>query len=96
MHLRTYAAALAVALLLSGCSLLPDLSWGPKHEPHAVAYNQNSVQSLALGRHYQAQGRFELARETFLHGLATARDQEMKETLAAELEATDRLILSNR
>lgn len=96
MHLKTSFAAITVALLLPGCSLMPDVSWSPKSEAHAVAYNQNSVQSLALGRHYQAQGRFELARETFLHGLATARDQEMKETLAAELEATDRLILSNR
>jgi len=94
--MKTTLAALTASLLLAGCSMLPGLDFGPDHEARSVPYHENSVNNLALGRYYQAQGRFVLARETFLHGLATARNDEMKERLAAELEATDRLILSNR
>ncbi len=96
MRITTYIAALALAVLVSGCSLFSGFGSEQPREAHAVAYNQNAVQSLALGRHYQAAGRFVLARETFLHGLATARDEDLRQTLAAELDATDRLILSDR
>jgi len=99
MRTKTVTTALAAALvatLLAGCSLWPGLASGPRSAPHPVPYNENSVHCLALGRQYQAQGRFELARETFMHGLATARDDDMRESLAQELEATDRIILSNR
>lgn len=96
MNLKITIAALAAVTMLTGCAAWDSLSFGPKHEVHPVAFHENSVNSLALGRYYQAQGRFELARETFLHGLATARNDDMKERLAEELEATDRLILSNR
>jgi hypothetical protein len=92
-------AAALLALLLEGCSLWQAIApapAAPRTEPRAMAYNENSVRCLALGRRYQAEGRFELARETFMHGLATARDDAMRETLSREVEATDRIILSNR
>ncbi|WP_035250926.1 hypothetical protein [Desulfocurvus vexinensis] len=92
----TALAALLAALLLASCSLWPGLGSGPRSAPHPVPYNEHSLRCLALGRQYQAQGRFELARETFMHGLAAARDDDMRESLAQELEATDRIILSNR
>lgn len=91
----TALAALLAALLLAGCSL-PGMGSGPRSAPHPVPYSEHSLRCLALGRQYQAQGRFELARETFMHGLAAARDDDMRESLAQELEATDRIILSNR
>lgn len=97
MNIKGFLLMLAAAALLSGCSALP---WEQDAEPaphaHVLPYNGNSVNSLALGRHYQAQGRFELARETFMNGLATAREEDMRRLLAAEIEATDRLILSQR
>lgn len=96
MKLTPWIAAIALAAAVSGCAALGELDFRPSREAHAVPYHENSLNSLALGRHYQAHGRFELARETFLHGLATARNDDMKERLAAELEATDRLIMSNR
>ncbi|MCK9239859.1 hypothetical protein [Desulfocurvus sp.] len=89
-------AAALLALLLGGCSLWQAVAPAPKAAPHPVAYHEHAVRCLALGREYQAQGRHELARETFMHGLAAARDDAMRDTLARELEATDRIILSNR
>ena len=96
MNLKTYILALLAAAALSGCSILESVDLGPRHEAHALPYHENSLSSLELGRHYQAAGRYELARETFLQGLATARHDDMKMRLASELEATDRLVLSSR
>lgn len=98
MNIKAFLAATFVACILSGCSglNLDFMKSEADAEPHALAYHENSLNCLALGRHYQSQGRFELARETFLHGLATSRDKEMQKRLAAEIEATDRLIMSNR
>ncbi|MBU1003243.1 MAG: hypothetical protein KKE73_12085 [Proteobacteria bacterium] len=93
MNIKGFLLTLTIATLLSGCSL----PWAePVQGAHALPYHENSVNSLALGRHYQAQGRFELARETFMNGLATARDEDMRRRLALEIESTDRLILSQR
>ena len=94
MNIKAFVAAACVACVLSGCA---GLDFGSDdNAPHAMAYHENSLNCLALGRHYQTEGRFELARETFLHGLATARDTNLRRRLASEIEATDRLILSNR
>ncbi|BBD07884.1 hypothetical protein [Desulfovibrio ferrophilus] len=93
MNMKYFLLTLTIATMLSGCSM----PWSaPEQGAHALPYHENSVNSLALGRHYQTQGRFELARETFLNGLATSRDEEMRKRLALEIEATDRLILSQR
>lgn len=97
MNWKLYISALAMALALSGCSnILETIGFGPNYEPHGVPYHENSVNSLAKGRQFQAEGRYELARETFLQGLATARDKDLRARLADEIEATDRLILSKR
>jgi len=95
MNFKGFALALALAALLSGCSGLPWFNQKTQ-EAHMVPYHGNSVNCLVLGRHYQAEGRFELARETFTNGLATAKDKEMRRILAEEIEATDRMILSQR
>lgn len=92
MNIKAFLAAACAACVLSGCGL--DL--GSRAKVHALPYHENSLSCLALGREYQSQGRFELARETFMHGLATSRDEVMRKHLAEEIEATDRLILSDR
>ncbi|WP_461210531.1 hypothetical protein [Desulfocurvus sp. DL9XJH121] len=95
MNIRLFLVAVCAACALSGCAALDALDFGsPK--VHALPYQENALSCLALGREYQSQGRFELARETFLHGLAMSRNEDMRHRLAEEIEATDRLILSSR
>lgn len=96
MNIKGFLLMLAVATLLSGCSLSWPTWSKPAQGAHVLPYHENSVNCLALGRHYQAQGRFELAREAFMNGLATARNEDMRHRLAQEIESTDRLILSQR
>lgn len=97
MNWKKWIIAALALLTLGGCSnLLETIGFAPNYEPHGVPYHENSLNSLAQGRQYQTQGRYELARETFLQGLATARDKDLRARLAEEIEATDRLILSRR
>ncbi len=83
-------------LLLNGCYWLK-----PQNKPivhkHVVRHSEVlAKQWLQLGQYYQEHNRFELARETFLHGLAVTQSTKMREVLKDEIEATDKLILSNR
>ena len=91
MEPKRIALVLAVALLLSGCGMFT-----PKPRPEAVPYDDAALYNFQLGRHYQTRGRLELARDRFLQALATARNDDMRERAAEEIEATDRLIRSQR
>jgi len=93
MRTKQLILALAAALLLSGCGWM---SQGPKQRPEAVPYDDAALYNFQLGRHYQSRGRLELARDRFLQALATADNPDMRERAAREIEATDRLIRSQR
>lgn len=92
MPMKKLIPALAVALLLSGCGWFSS----PKPRPEAVPYDDAALYNFQLGRHYQSRGRLELARDRFLQALATADNPDMRERAAREIEATDRLIRSQR
>lgn len=59
-------------------------------------YSENSLNNLHIGRQYLAQGRYELAREHFLMGLASARNGAMRQRLSQELQAAERMIQAQR
>ncbi len=92
MQLRQFALALTVALLLAGCDGLMTA----KPRPEAVPYDDAALYNFQLGRHYQSRGRLEMARDRFLQALATARNPDMRQRAAEEIEATDRLIRTQR
>lgn len=52
--------------------------------------------NLSLGRQYMAQGRYELAKRHLLMALAGAKDEEMRQTLASDIENADRMIRLDR
>lgn len=91
MRLKLFLAALVLAMFACGCNgvLLPE-------KTTQKAYNGNAVHNYALGRRYQAEGRFELARERYLQAMAMARDEEFRTLLAQEIESTDKAIRSLR
>ncbi|NJB66954.1 hypothetical protein GGQ74_000594 [Desulfobaculum xiamenense] len=96
MTTKSRIAALALTALLAGCSAggvspLVDVS-----RADALPYHELALHNLTLGREYQVQGRFELARQTFLQGLATAQNDDMRAVLSQEIENTDRLIRTKR
>ncbi|MGE4299352.1 MAG: hypothetical protein AB7E47_15155 [Desulfovibrionaceae bacterium] len=62
----------------------------------SMPYHEHALYNFQLGRGYMAQGRYELARERYLLALAVARDDAMRMRLSEELDAVDRLILSQR
>lgn len=77
---------LAVAILMNGCggrvATVPD--------------SDEAIQNWHLGRDYQAQGRYELAREHYLLAIAAARTADVHDALARELAVVDRQLRSLR
>jgi hypothetical protein len=72
-------------------------SWVKRNpEPQALPYKGTALHNMKLGRGYQAEGRYELARDRFLQALALAEHEDMKDAVIKELEATDKLIRSQR
>lgn len=100
--MRTFTAiVLAVLLtaplpLLLGCAKEPPPQPLPRQRFSAPPYHQNTVQNFTLARIYMSRGRFELAREHLLLALASARDENMREQLAFELEAVEKMIATRR
>ena len=88
------AMALSLLLALSPAGCVGTVSGG--ENVVSAPYNGNAMQNFYLGRTYMAQGRYELAREHLLAGLASAEDEEMRQRLAMELEAIDKIIASRR
>lgn len=50
------------------------------------------ISNWTLAREYQDQGRFELAKEHYLLALASARTQEVQQTLQREIHVVDRML----
>lgn len=68
-------------------------------EQHAlitVPYHAQALNNFYMGRDYAAQGRYELAREYYLLALASARNDQLRQSLVYELNAVDRLIKTLR
>lgn len=88
--MKIRAVILLMLLALAGCSTAkePDMVGAPYHE--------NALYNYYLGRDYMARGRYELARERFLLALACSRNEDMRLMAAAELEAAQRQIESQR
>ncbi len=100
--MRTFTA-IVLAILLSaplpsmlGCTKEPPPQPVPRQRFSAPPYHQNTVQNFTLARIYMSRGRFELAREHLLLALASARDENMREQLAFELEAVEKMIATRR
>jgi len=89
MRLKQYLLTCIAALMLLGPVALAGCA-GPQAE--AVPYHGHALYNFHLGRKYQAEGRYEMARDRFLQAMATAEDQEMRTRLAREIEAADKLI----
>ena len=64
--------------------------------PAAAPYNENALNNLFIGRTYLAQGRYALAKEHFLIGLASAEDPEVRAQLRHEVQAADMMITIQR
>lgn len=93
MRLKTAAALLLTATILGCASSAPPPEPVP---PAAGYYDANALEQFALARSYQSQGRHVLAREHLLQALALADNEDFKEMVALEIEATDRAIRSKR
>lgn len=74
-------------VLLTGCA---------RPQAEAVPYHAHALHNFYLGRKYQAQGRYEMARDRFLQALATAEDAKMRARLVKEIQAADKLIKLQR
>lgn len=53
---------------------------------------EETVYNWSQARDYQAQGRYELARQHYLLALAAARTAESQQTLQRELDSVDRML----
>ncbi|THB71833.1 MAG: hypothetical protein D6E12_00555 [Desulfovibrio sp.] len=95
--LTLIALALLASAGLAGCSAGVQYTGGNQDAEIAGApYHEHAMQNLLLGRRYMAQGRYELARERFLIGLAAAQNPEMKRILAQEVQGCDMMVQSQR
>ncbi len=90
-------------LLICFMAMLSGCGWVGSAEPedpqlHTVAlpYHEAAVSNMVLARSYMQEGRFELAKERLLIALSAARDDTLKQTLAVDLQAVDRMIRSRR
>ncbi len=57
---------------------------------------EETVYNWSQARDYQAQGRYELARQHYLLALAAARTAESQQTLQRELDSVDRMLEAMR
>lgn len=61
-----------------------------------VQESEESIANWTLAREYQAEGRFELARQYYLLALASSRTPQTQMTLQRELDSVDRKIQAKR
>ena len=93
MRLKQYLLTCVAALMLLGPVALTGCA---KPQAEAVPYHGYALHNFHLGRKYQAEGRYEMARDRFLQALATAEDTDMRMRLAKEIQAADKLIRLQR
>ncbi len=86
----TLLTTLLLACLLTGL-------WScAKREVATTNYHEHTMQNFYLARKYESEGRYELAKERLLLAMASAKDGEMRQTLAQELDAVDKMIKTQR
>lgn len=88
---------LIVMVALSGCDAMKcntttTVQRPAEYQVVASPYSSNSMQNLYIGRQYVSQQRYELAKEHFLLGLASAEHENMREQLVSEITAVNRLL----
>ena len=85
-------------LLLLACLALPALTAlaGCGKQVASVPESDEALHNWHQGRTYQAQGRYELAREHYLLALAAARSDDVRDALAREVDVVDRQIKTLR
>ncbi|NCC25662.1 MAG: hypothetical protein EOM25_10790 [Deltaproteobacteria bacterium] len=62
----------------------------------AVPYHEEALFNYYLARRYQAEGRYELAREKLVLALAIARNEEFRAQCLSELQRTEDMIYAKR
>jgi Tfp pilus assembly protein PilF len=65
-------------------------------EMTSFPYHEQALYNYSLARRYQAQGRFELAREKLALALAISRNSEFQAQCMDELERTENMIHARR
>ena len=88
---------IVMLLVLSGCDAMKcnkttTVQRPAEYQVVASPYSSNSMQNLYIGRQYVSQQRYELAKEHFLLGLASAEHENMREQLVCEITAVNRLL----
>lgn len=99
MKKQLISAALAMALMSTGCSFFNSIISSNKEvqgEAAVTQYSTASLRNYKTARDFAAQGRYELAREHYLLALASASDPYLQDALAQELESVDMMIKSLR
>lgn len=84
----------AILLLLASLAL-PALA-GCGRQVASVPESDEALHNWHQGRTYQAQGRYELAREHYLLALAAARSDDVRDALTREVDVVDRQIKTLR
>ncbi len=83
---RCFATILAVAAL---CALPPTACSQPPRPDYLLTDSDEALANWHNARYFQAQARYELAREHYQLALAAARTPYVREALGRELNAVD-------
>lgn len=86
-HITHFARKGFLLLLLAGMSIV--FGACSSHPAYMVTDADESLANWHQARYFQAQGRYELAREHFLLALAAARADGTRDALTRELHAVD-------
>lgn len=84
----------AILLLLTSLALTALTGCGK--QVASVPESDEALHNWHQGRTYQAEGRYELAREHYLLSLAAARSDDVRDALAREVDVVDRQIKTLR
>jgi hypothetical protein len=76
---------LVLTLVLTGCAKYT-----------AVTETGSTLSNWTIARHYQAQGRYEIARQYYVLAIADARTPDSQVALRQEIEAIERQIQAMR
>lgn len=87
----TLLCAFGIICIITGL-LLP----GCGSDTLVIRESEDSIANWSLARDYQAQGRYELARQHYLLALASSRTAQTQSTLQRELDSLDRKIAAKR
>lgn len=77
-----------LSALFAGC--------GNKEQVMSAPYADETLINYQAGKHYLAEGRFELAKECFTLALASSRDPEMRYVIMQEIDSVNMMIETRR